>query len=875
MEKTFSIIMPAWNRADTIGSAIESVLEQTFNNYELLIMDDGSDDDLEQAVRPFLSKNILYHRRPRLGVGAARNFGLEQACGTHIAYLDSDNTWHPDFLTEMYKALHRSPQHHAAYCKCNRFKKDAQGQICFDTVLGEPFDFKKLVFGNYIDLNTFVHSKKALGEDIHFDESLKRLNDWDFILKITLIHTPLFIKKILADYNYGFHQNTITCNEDFFEPLIKIKERYRDFDTRTAEINHDGIIYKFENLPDKKYYNFLKTAHQSDWNTDTFSAPGFPYMLQIEPTNFCNLSCTVCPAAANKSDLNRDRRHLRLDEFKKIVDDMQDYLLLLVMWDWGEPFLNPDMPEMIRYASDKGIQTVTSTNAHFLNDTPYLERILTSGLTTLILAIDSLKKDSYNMYRRGGNLAQALAGLTTVLNLKKKLHSKTLVNLRMVLMKSNEDELESMRSTARKLRVDRFSVKTANPTCGTEFKDKAIVPTNPKYRRYQYKPGTYERIRTNGPCTMPWFMLNIHSNGTVVPCCYDFDQQMVVGNAVETPLTELWNAQPCRSLRKKLFYDKDTRPKCRLCNINFKLSNAGWIAELEDCNLNTKKQIRKALRETTKKILPGSMFAALSSGYSKVDRFALETKRILNNPFNRNSRLHSKHYPLKLPLTTTVENTWNPYPLFSGSTKILSALSCHASCLATNASPHPPHVHPEEELFLLLSGELELIVPEVRNSKKTKHLRIKPGQLLFYPAGFAHTIKTTSPDPANYLMLKWQNRMLKEYSSFPFSTFNLFDAVKTTNSPDGFRPRILFEGQTPCLKKLHCHVTTLSPQAGYAPHRDPYDVVLIVLEGEIETLGRRAGPHDVIFYAAGEPHGMRNPSSATTARYIVFELHGA
>ena len=419
----FSIIMPAWNRAGVIGPSIESVVAQTFKDYELLIVDDGSDDDLEQAVRPFLSENILYHKRPRQGVSAARNFGLEQARGTYIAYLDSDNTWHPDFLATMYSALNKAPGYHAAYCKCNRFKKDGHGQVYLDTVLGDEFDFKKLVFGNYIDLNTFVHSKKALGGHIRFDESLKRLTDWDFILKITMIHQPVFVKKILADYNHGFQHNTITCNEDFFKPLIQIKERYKEFDTRTAEINHDGVMYRFEGLPDKKYYNYLKTSHQSDWNTKDFTAPGFPYMLQIEPTNFCNLSCTVCPAAANKRDLNRDRRHLRLDEFKKIVDAMEDYLLLLVMWDWGEPFLNPELPEMIRYASEKGIKTVTSTNAHFLNETHYLERILTSGLTTLIIAIDSLKQDSYEFYRRGGNLAQALAGLNNVLALKKKLHS--------------------------------------------------------------------------------------------------------------------------------------------------------------------------------------------------------------------------------------------------------------------------------------------------------------------------------------------------------------------------------------------------------------------------------------------------------------------
>jgi quercetin dioxygenase-like cupin family protein len=201
-------------------------------------------------------------------------------------------------------------------------------------------------------------------------------------------------------------------------------------------------------------------------------------------------------------------------------------------------------------------------------------------------------------------------------------------------------------------------------------------------------------------------------------------------------------------------------------------------------------------------------------------------------------------------------------------------LSCHASALAPEHCPHPPHAHSEEELLLLLSGELELVFPDEKNSLHTTHIRITPLQLLFYPAGLAHTLKTVSAEPANYLMLKWRNQPRIDLSALPFSSFNLADCRQKEKQQAAFQYPLVFEGSTAYLKKLHCHVTTLSPQAGYAPHKDPYDVVIIVLEGEVETLGRRVGPHNVIFYAAGDPHGMRNPSHETTAYYIVFEFHG-
>ena len=105
--------------------------------------------------------------------------------------------------------------------------------------------------------------------------------------------------------------------------------------------------------------------------------------------------------------------------------------------------MNPQLPRMIRYAADHDIRTVTSTNAHFLDNKAYIEQILTSGLTSLIVAIDSLCEESYTVYRKRGSLSKAMTGLGNVIKMKKKLGSKTLINLRTVIMKQNEHELVS------------------------------------------------------------------------------------------------------------------------------------------------------------------------------------------------------------------------------------------------------------------------------------------------------------------------------------------------------------------------------------------------------------------------------------------------
>jgi quercetin dioxygenase-like cupin family protein len=252
--------------------------------------------------------------------------------------------------------------------------------------------------------------------------------------------------------------------------------------------------------------------------------------------------------------------------------------------------------------------------------------------------------------------------------------------------------------------------------------------------------------------------------------------------------------------------------------------------------------------------------------------------RIVSRPVASNGKssrqLNRQIHPLRLPLAPDVEAGWKPYSILDGFTGDLQWLSCHASALSQGRCPHPPHTHDEEELLLLLAGEVDLILPDAQTADGNQRRRLRPGQLVYYPAHFAHTLETVSEIAANYMMFKWGGDRAKRASPLAFGQFNISDQLTDTDPGDGFRPRLVFEGPTAYLQKLHCHTSTLAPSAGYEPHIDPYDVAIVVLEGEVETLGSRAGPHSVIFYPAGEPHGMHNPGE-TTAKYLVFEFHGS
>jgi quercetin dioxygenase-like cupin family protein len=244
-------------------------------------------------------------------------------------------------------------------------------------------------------------------------------------------------------------------------------------------------------------------------------------------------------------------------------------------------------------------------------------------------------------------------------------------------------------------------------------------------------------------------------------------------------------------------------------------------------------------------------------------------------PAGESSRqLTGRIYQLRLPLAPDSENGWKPYSILSGSTADMWRLSCHASALAQGHCPHPPHTHDEEEILLVLAGEVDLILPTAQTADGKERRRLRPGQFVYYPAHFAHTLETVSEDEANYVMFKWHSGKTESASPLVFGQFNFSGHLAEASAENGFRTRLVFEGPTAYLRKLHCHISTLSPQAGYEPHVDAYDVAIIVLEGEVETLGDRVGSHGVIFYPAGEPHGMYNPGKST-AKYIVFEFHGS
>lgn len=240
----FSIILPTRNRVHCVSRAIRSVLCQSHKNFQLVIVDDGSTDNTRKMIREEFADNlasgkILYvNLEQSVGVSAARNIGLAYARNPWISYLDSDNEIRPHMLTMFANEIARNVDREAFYAK---ILMNSSGRE-----IGMEFDRDALLKRNYIDLGVYVHSKSLIHKFGGFDEGMKRLVDWDMIIRHTKGQDPFFINRVCLDYDDdGKTEDRITVRESFIKARTNIYSKYGSKPTVSTVIvsyNHSQFI---------------------------------------------------------------------------------------------------------------------------------------------------------------------------------------------------------------------------------------------------------------------------------------------------------------------------------------------------------------------------------------------------------------------------------------------------------------------------------------------------------------------------------------------------------------------------------------------------------------------------------------------------------
>ena len=308
----------------------------------------------------------------------------------------------------------------------------------------------------------------------------------------------------------------------------------------------------------KIYRSFSKSR-----KTGIPAISGLPISLSIEPTTACNLRCPECPSGLRS--FTRPTGKIDQQLFEQVINELSDTLMYLIFYFQGEPYLHPRLLEMVSYASKQRIYTATSTNAHFLTD-EIAKQTVQSGLDRMIISIDGATQETYESYRKTGDLDQVLEGTKRILHWKKQLKSATPhVVWQFLVVRPNEHEIPTIKRLAKEYGVDHLAFKSAQIYDYEDGND--LIPTQEKYARYtQRADGKYElKNKMLDECWKMWHSCVMTWDGKIVPCCFDKDAHHVLGNATDYSFSEIWNGQAYRQFRQGLITSRSEIEMCKNC----------------------------------------------------------------------------------------------------------------------------------------------------------------------------------------------------------------------------------------------------------------------------------------------------------------------
>ncbi len=294
---------------------------------------------------------------------------------------------------------------------------------------------------------------------------------------------------------------------------------------------------------------------------------GYPPVLMVEPTNICNLRCPLCPSG--NYSLKRTKGYLPFELYTKVIDEIHDKTMMLILWNQGEPFLHTGLLDMIRYASERKLFVITSTNANIMPDA---EAIVRSGLDTLIISLDGATQETYNKYRLNGDIDKVIANVKALVEAKKRLNSPTpIIKWQVIVMKHNEHEIEEIKQLADSLGVDTVSLKSAQIYSKEDIEN--FLPENPKYRRYKISGDDFElKFGLKNRCIRLWTQPVINCDGEVAICCFDKDGEYHIGNIKDNSFRSLWHSSKFNNMRKTVLRNRSSLPICRNCGEWVKLT---------------------------------------------------------------------------------------------------------------------------------------------------------------------------------------------------------------------------------------------------------------------------------------------------------------
>ena len=328
-------------------------------------------------------------------------------------------------------------------------------------------------------------------------------------------------------------------------------------------------------LKKKALINFLTTEFQHRV-LKSACVSGYPHYLTIESGNVCPLKCVFCPTGQRKEGLPKG--FLSFTNFKKIIDELGEYLYGIELYNWGEPLLNPEIFKMVRYARDKNIFVTISSSLNHFNKT-ICQKLIRSDLNLLMISLDGASQETVKRYQRGNSFENVVNNVKLIVDKKKELkRGKLFLQWRFVVTKYNEYEISKTREIAKKIGIDFVELGSFRYDMSklpfldniSEYeKVKGWLPKNEAYSCFDYAHKR-KKILLNNNCSFLWTRSVVNWDGSVFPCCAVFDKKWNFGNMFKSNFGEIWNNTKYRASREKVARDKEIGSKtiCYICKRN-------------------------------------------------------------------------------------------------------------------------------------------------------------------------------------------------------------------------------------------------------------------------------------------------------------------
>lgn len=272
----FSVVIPLYNKEKCIANTIQSVLDQTFADFEIIVVNDGSTDNGLSIVQSFEDDRITIIHKPNGGVSSARNQGIKEAKYEWIAFLDADDFWDPNYLKEMESLIRDFPEASIFGCaigNCSAVKQpiiDLSLPPLYRGIIQHYFQHARSTF--LFSSSSVVVSKNAILTIGGFDERIHMGEDIDVWYRINMKFKSAFYNKVLSHYNLDAPNRAMNKKREFTKSYWCYTSKYKEFEIENEEFQKFINWYRCRGILDLfQHYeinNFIMKDYMATINID-------------------------------------------------------------------------------------------------------------------------------------------------------------------------------------------------------------------------------------------------------------------------------------------------------------------------------------------------------------------------------------------------------------------------------------------------------------------------------------------------------------------------------------------------------------------------------------------------------------------------------